>query len=44
MKEKIQKQVYLTPAIQVKIVAVENGFQLSCGETERLLETGHIDF
>jgi hypothetical protein len=29
MKENTKKQVYLTPAVQVKVVAVENGFQIS---------------
>ena len=44
MKENTKKQVYLTPAVQVKVVAVENGFQLSYGETERITDQGHIDF
>ena len=45
MKENTMKQVYLTPAVQVKVVAVENGFQLSSiGMTEELQQGGHIDF
>lgn len=44
MKENTMKQVYLTPAVQVKVVAVENGFQLSYGMTEGIEENGHIDF
>ena len=44
MKENTMKQVYLTPAVQVKVVAVENGFLLSYGETERVYDAGHIDF
>ena len=45
MKENTMKQVYLTPAVQVKIVAVENGFQLSnYGMTEDILDGEHIDF
>lgn len=43
MKENM-KQVYLTPAVQVKVVAVENGFQLSFGMTEEINDNGHIDF
>ena len=43
MKENM-KQVYLAPAVQVKFVAVENGFQLSLGETEQINDNGHIDF
>jgi len=44
MKENTMKQVYLTPAVQVKVVAVENGFQLSIGQTEAIGQNGHIDF
>ena len=44
MKENTKKQVYLTPAVQVKVVAVENGFQLSYGMTEQINDNGHIDF
>jgi len=44
MKEINKKQAYLTPAVQVKVVAVENGFQLSLGETELINDNGHIDF
>jgi len=45
MKENTMKQVYLTPAVQVKIVAVENGFQLSnYGMTEYIEDAEHIDF
>ena len=45
MKENKMKQVYLTPAVQVKVVAVENGFQLSnYGMTEEILDAGHLDF
>ncbi len=44
MKENTMKQVYLTPAVQVKVVAVENGFQLSFGQTEGINNNGHIDF
>ncbi len=44
MKENTKKQVYLTPAVQVKVVAVENGFQLSFGMTEEINDNGHIDF
>ena len=44
MKENMKKQVYLTPAVQVKVVAVENGFQLSFGMTEEINDNGHIDF
>ena len=45
MKENTMKQVYLTPAVQVKIVAVENGFQLSTvGMTEEMLDAGTINF
>lgn len=43
MKENIKKQVYLTPAVQVKVVAVENGFQLS-SQTENILDNGTISF
>jgi hypothetical protein len=35
MKENM-KQVYLTPAVQVKLVAVENGFGLSNIGTEAI--------
>ena len=44
MKENTMKQVYLTPAVQVKIVAVENGFQLSMGDAEAIIGNTHIDF
>ena len=44
MKEINKKQAYLTPAVQVKVVAVENGFQLSFGMTEEINDNGHIDF
>jgi hypothetical protein len=44
MKENKMKQVYLTPAVQVKVVAVENGFQVSYGMTEQVFDGGHIDF
>jgi hypothetical protein len=38
MKENM-KRVYLTPAVQVKSVAVENGFSLSVISTETIGET-----
>ena len=44
MKENTKKQVYLTPAVQVKFVAVENGFQVSYGMTEDLQDNGTISF
>lgn len=44
MKENIKKQVYLTPAVQVKVVAVENGFQVSYSMTEGIDDNGHISF
>lgn len=43
MKENM-KQVYLTPAIQVKVVAVENGFQLSLVQTEGVENGATINF
>ncbi len=33
---KMNKKQYLIPAVQVKMVAVENGFQLSLSEIERI--------
>lgn len=44
MKENTKKQVYLTPAVQVKVVAVENGFQLSYAMTEDIDDNGAINF
>ena len=45
MKENTKKQVYLTTAVQVKVVAVENGFQLSTvGMTEAIEDGAIIDF
>ena len=45
MKEINKKQAYLTPAVQVKFVAVENGFQLSTvGMTEAIEDGAIIDF
>jgi hypothetical protein len=41
MKDKKQ---YSTPAVQVKIVAVENGFQLSLGNVEGITNNHTIDF
>jgi hypothetical protein len=41
MKDKKQ---YSTPAVQVKVVAVENGFQLSLGNIEEIHETHTIEF
>ena len=38
------KKGYLAPAVEVKVVAVENGFQLSYGMTEGINDNGHIDF
>lgn len=32
----MNKKQYLIPAVQVKMVAVENGFQLSLSEIERI--------
>ena len=44
MKENM-KQVYLTPAVQVKVVAVENGFQLSTvGMTESIQDFETVEF
>ena len=43
MKENM-KQVYLTPAVQVKFVAVENGFQLSLVQTEGVENGTTINF
>jgi hypothetical protein len=42
MKENMKKQVYLTPAVQVKVVAVENGFQISGFSTEQLENGGDM--
>lgn len=42
MKENMKKQVYLTPAVQVKVVAVENGFQISQLGTENMINGGEI--
>ena len=44
MKENTKKQVYLTPAVQVKVVAVENGFQVSYAMTENIDDNGTISF
>lgn len=44
MKQIQKKQVYLTPAVQVKVVAVENGFQISMGDAEAIIGNTHIDF
>lgn len=45
MKENTKKQVYLTPAVQVKVVAVENGFQLSTvGMTEGIEDYTTVEF
>ena len=44
MKENTKKQVYLTPAVQVKVVAVENGFQGSYAMTENIDDNGSISF
>ena len=44
MKENTKKQVYLTPAVQVKVVAVENGFQLSLIQTEGVENGSTINF
>ncbi|MBR3487791.1 MAG: hypothetical protein IKH33_00585 [Bacteroidales bacterium] len=45
MKEINKKQAYLTPAVQVKVVAVENGFQLSTvGMTEAIEDGAILDF
>ena len=44
MKENTKKQVYLTPAVQVKFVAVENGFQLSLVQTEGVENGTTINF
>jgi hypothetical protein len=41
MKENM-KRVYLTPAVQVKSVAVENGFSLSVIGTEEIINGGTI--
>jgi len=38
------KRVYLTPAVQVKSVAVENGFQGSIIGTETVIEGESISF
>lgn len=42
MKENMKKQVYLTPAVQVKVVAVENGFLLSTIGTENMVNGGEL--
>jgi hypothetical protein len=42
MKENMKKQVYLTPAVQVKVVAVENGFLLSTIGTETITNGGDL--
>lgn len=45
MKENTKKQVYLTPAVQVKFVAVENGFQLSSvSMTESIEDHNTLEF
>ena len=44
MKENTKKQVYLTPAVQVKVMAVENGFQVSYAMTEDIDDNGTISF
>lgn len=44
MKENTKKQVYLTPAVQVKVVAVKNGFQVSYAMTEDINDNGTISF
>lgn len=38
------KKGYLAPAVEVKVVAVENGFQLSYGMTEGVSDNGTISF
>jgi hypothetical protein len=43
MKENMKK-VYLTPSVQVKLVAVENGFGLSNFGTEVIENGGTISF
>ena len=43
MKENMKK-VYLTPSVQVKLVAVENGFGLSSVGTEVIENGGTISF
>lgn len=44
MKKELKKQVYLTPAVEVKVVAVENGFQLSYGMTEGIVDYNSVQF
>jgi hypothetical protein len=39
MKENMKK-VYLTPSVQVKPVAVENGFAISTITTEQIVDNG----
>jgi hypothetical protein len=42
--KQVKKQVYLTPAVQVKAVAVENGFELSNISTEVMTNGTTINF